>query len=80
MQSDFFFLSPNDKRAAFIAFQAFFSDPFVPSSIVLGAASPGKASSNGEDYIGTITARVLPQTTAQGSLPVAPSRRKQALH
>lgn len=31
-----------------------FSEPFLPFSIVLGAASPGKASSNGEDYIATI--------------------------
>lgn len=31
-----------------------FSESFLPSSIVLGAASPGRASSNGEDYIATI--------------------------
>lgn len=32
----------------------FFSGPFLPFSIVLGAASPGEASSNGEDYIAAI--------------------------
>lgn len=36
-----------------LPFRLFFQ-PFLPSSIVLGAASRGKASSNGEDYVATI--------------------------
>lgn len=37
-----------------LPFTIFFLPRFLPSGIVLGAASPGKASSNGEDYIATI--------------------------
>lgn len=44
---------PRGRTYAF-ASEAFFSGPFLPFSIVLGAASPGEASSNGEDYIAAI--------------------------
>lgn len=44
---------PRGRTFAF-ASEAFFSGPFLPFSIVLGAASPGEASSNGEDYIAAI--------------------------
>lgn len=55
----------------------FFSGPFLPFSIVLGAASPGEASSNGEDYIAAVaepSARPGQGSglRAQGCLPVAP--------
>lgn len=46
----------NDMGAPSFCLWGFFSGPFLPFSIVLGAASPGEASSNGGGYIATITA------------------------